>query len=99
MTCKLIGALIRAGVYTTWVQNRLVQAAYYRDWVAMDRYLRQSVFLADINNEGSVWNATYATNMRKLNKLILLMFNNDTMVVPKETAVRSFKMSVSKKKI
>lgn len=30
-TCKLMRSMVRSGVYTDYIQNRIVQAQYYRD--------------------------------------------------------------------
>jgi len=35
-------------------------------------------------------NASYKTNFEKLNSLVLVMFENDTMVEPRETEVSLF---------
>ena len=44
-----------------------------------------SGFLADINNERAVKNSTYRDNMLALSRLIMIKFEQDTMVVPKES--------------
>lgn len=30
-TCKLMRSMVHSGVYTDYVQNRIIQAQYYRD--------------------------------------------------------------------
>lgn len=44
----------------------------------------KSIFLSDINNEVFV-NKTYAQNLNKLDHLVLVKFDNDTIVQPRET--------------
>lgn len=66
------------------MQNHLVQATYWHDPFHEDKYRKHSTFLADINNELNV-NQTYIDNLRRLNRLVLVKFANDTIVVPKES--------------
>ena len=49
--CDRVDDLLRIGVYVPFVQNHLAQANYYRDPLHLDLYLKNDVFLADINNE------------------------------------------------
>lgn len=44
-------------------------------------------FLKDINNEGSTRNELYGKNMAMLERFVMYMFEKDTVVVPKESAV------------
>ncbi|KAK7792342.1 hypothetical protein R5R35_013826 [Gryllus longicercus] len=82
--CNYIRKLLNYGAYVGWVQNTLVQAEYWHDPLDEEKYRSSSIFLADINNERNV-NQTYVQNLLKLNNLVLVMFNNDTIVQPKET--------------
>ena len=68
------------------VQSRFVPAQYFRDPVELEEYIENSNFLADINNERPFKNEAYKENMKKLEKFAMFMFENDTMVVPKESA-------------
>ena len=51
----------------------------------MKRYLEKSNFLADLNNENE-YNENYYKRMSNLTSLVLIKFNNDTMIYPPETA-------------
>ena len=62
----------------------MVQAEYWHDPRKEDEYKQKSVFLADINNERAK-NKTYIKNLLKLKNFIMIKFNNDTIVEPKET--------------
>jgi len=84
--CKGAMALLKGNAWTSLVQNRLVPAQYYRNPAEYDKYLEYSNFLADINNERSYKNPKYKENIEKLENLVLYMFEDDTTVVPKETA-------------
>ncbi|EOO01063.1 putative palmitoyl-protein thioesterase 1 protein [Phaeoacremonium minimum UCRPA7] len=84
--CKGAMALLKYNTWSGFVQNRLVPAQYYRDPLEYDQYLENSNFLADINNERVLKNVTYKENLAKLVNLVLYMFEEDTTVIPKETA-------------
>lgn len=84
--CLAVQKLIAAGAYMPWVRSNVVQAQYFKDPYNLDKYLAFNTFLADINNEREVKNPAYASNLASLNSLVLVMFGNDTVVVPKESA-------------
>ncbi|TPX38257.1 palmitoyl[protein] hydrolase [Synchytrium microbalum] len=86
ITCQVARGLIGRGAYLSFVQERVVQAQYYKNPKELEFYLKASIFLADINNERDVKEPSYAVNMESLNKLVMVQFLNDTTVVPKETA-------------
>jgi len=67
-----------------WVQDSLVQAEYWHDPIKELDYIKGSNFLADINNE-RVINTNYRENLLKLKNFVMVMFTNDTMVIPKES--------------
>lgn len=83
--CKGEEALLKGSTWTSFVQNRLIPAQYYRNPLDYDNYLLYSNFLADINNERDVKNKTYAENMAKLENFVMYLFADDTTVVPKES--------------
>lgn len=68
------------------MQTRLVPAQYFRKEEELEKYLESSNFLADLNNERKIKNATYRENMMKLEKFAMFMFEDDTAVIPKESA-------------
>jgi len=84
--CNLVRNAARAGVYNEWAQKNLVQAQYYRDPAQLARYLEFNHFLTSINNELQRKNATYATNLKQLDALVLVLFEQDSTVVPKESS-------------
>ncbi|KAI8825926.1 palmitoyl protein thioesterase [Fimicolochytrium jonesii] len=85
-TCTLARALLLKGAYLHWVQRRVVQAQYYKDMKNEEAYLEKNIFLPDLNNEKGVKNEGYKKNLMSLNKLVLIMFESDQTVVPKETS-------------
>lgn len=68
-----------------WVQDLLVQAEYWHDPLNEKAYQKKSIFLADINNE-YVQNAAYKKNLLKLDNLVLVKFEADSMVEPPVTS-------------
>jgi palmitoyl-protein thioesterase len=84
--CKGAMALLGFGKWSGFVQSRLVPAQYYRDPEDYANYVDHSNFLADINNERELKNQTYKDNIAKLANFVMIMFEDDTTVIPKETA-------------
>lgn len=84
--CKGAMALLIAGAWSPTVQSRLVPAQYYRPPNEFEKYLESSNFLADINNERRLKNVEYKKNLAKLVNFVMYMFEDDTTVIPKETA-------------
>ncbi|XP_015180874.1 PREDICTED: palmitoyl-protein thioesterase 1 [Polistes dominula] len=82
--CYFFRKLLSSAAYTDFVQESLIQAGYWHDSTKTDEYKNKSRFLADINNELHI-NETYKSNLKKLKSLVLVMFENDTIVQPKET--------------
>uniref|UniRef100_D2SNX5 Palmitoyl-protein thioesterase 1 n=1 Tax=Heliothis virescens TaxID=7102 RepID=D2SNX5_HELVI len=83
-TCDYIRQLLNYAAYENWVQNSLVQATYWHDPLDDETLHPQSIFLSDINNEIMV-NKTYIQNLNNLDHFVLVKFDNDTIVQPRET--------------
>ncbi|KAF5007153.1 hypothetical protein FDECE_6506 [Fusarium decemcellulare] len=84
--CKGAMALLRYNVWSSFVQRQLVPAQYYRDPEDYDNYLEYSNFLADINNERELKNEKYKANIASLTNFVMWMYQDDTMVIPKESS-------------
>jgi palmitoyl-protein thioesterase len=84
--CRSRTALLTSGTWTSLAQSRLVPAQYFRDPAHLDKYLQQSNFLADINNERTFKNSVYRTNLASLKNFAMYLFSEDETVVPKESA-------------
>jgi len=82
--CEIIDKLITHVAYAGWVQKFLVQAEYWHDPFRNEEYIGKSVFLADINNERGI-NGSYKENLQKLENLVLVRFEDETIVQPKES--------------
>lgn len=87
LICRAVDAIVsHAGVYSSFVQDHLAQANYYRDAANLGEYRSGAHFLPYINNEvKGQENATYKENFKSLEKLVLVMAEDDTMVHPKES--------------
>lgn len=88
--CKGAMGLLRSNTWSTFIQGRLVPAQYYRSTnqttgLANDEYLQYSNFLADVNNEREVKNATYARRLAALENFVMYVFEDDKAVIPKES--------------
>ena len=77
---------LRKVAYSKFAQKNVVPAQYFRDGMNLEKYLRQSSFISDINNEKTNWNRDYADRMKTLKKLVLIMYQNDSVLVPRESA-------------
>lgn len=63
----------------------LPYTAWHGDRQNYSLYLKNNIFLADINNERAVKNATYKTHMTALNTYALLYSTTDMIVVPRSS--------------
>lgn len=88
--CDLARKLLNYGAYTDFVQRNLVQAQYWHDPLAENLYREKSLFLADINNERLPRNNSYKNNLVNLNRLVMVKFNQDSMVDPPESEIFGF---------
>ncbi|KAK9239404.1 Alpha/Beta hydrolase protein [Lipomyces kononenkoae] len=84
--CRRRNAFLKTQAYSRYAQESITVAQYYRNPDQYDEYLERSGFLADINNERTAKNATYASNLSSLEELVLYLFTEDETVVPKESA-------------
>jgi palmitoyl-protein thioesterase len=84
--CKGAMALLRFNTWSSFVQSRLVPAQYYRDPAEYQAYLDGSTYLADINNEREIKNQQYKKNLASLTKFVMFLFEDDTLVHPRESA-------------
>lgn len=89
--CHAMQVLLEKGAFSYWVRDHSIQAQYFKPALPFDEiYLEKSQFLADINNERPEKNTTYARNLGSLSKLVLVQFDKDITVVPKESSHFAF---------
>jgi palmitoyl-protein thioesterase len=86
--CEIVNLVADKLVYSSWAQDWIAPAGYFRDVNEYTEYEKKSVFLPALNNEHS---STAYSDLRKdqfssVNSVLLGMFSEDTMIYPKETA-------------
>lgn len=85
--CKLFDSLIRLGVYSPFVQNHLAPSGYVKIPNDLAAYYKGSLFLPKLNNEIPLnRNETYKKRLESLNHLVLIMFQQDVVLIPPQTA-------------
>ncbi|XP_074303951.1 uncharacterized protein LOC141638437 isoform X2 [Silene latifolia] len=85
--CKLADTLIKSEVYSDYIQAHLAPSGYLKIPNNMDGYLDKCRFLPKLNNEiPGERNSTYKKRFSSLENLVLIMFEHDTVLVPKETS-------------
>ncbi|XP_011167607.1 palmitoyl-protein thioesterase 1 [Solenopsis invicta] len=82
--CNYMRRMLHFGAYLWYIQNSLIQASYWHDPLQEDEYRKKNLFIAEINNE-IINNTEYKNNLQKLQALVLVKFENDSMVEPVET--------------
>lgn len=84
--CKMVQRMLGLGAYLPWIRSHVVQAQYFKDPYHYEKYLANSQFLADINNERKQKQQQYKDNILSLEQLVLVRFSEDVLVVPKDSA-------------
>ncbi|KAH6829864.1 alpha/beta-Hydrolases superfamily protein [Perilla frutescens var. hirtella] len=85
--CIIADNLIKSEIYSDYVQAHLAPSGYLKLPNNIAGYLSKCSFLPKLNNElPSVRNATYKERFTKLQNLVLIMFEHDTVLIPKETS-------------
>lgn len=83
--CEKRNELIKSKIYSDYIQSNIIQAQYFRDVNNYDTYLEKSIFLKYVNNE-LFKNLEYYDRLISLNKFVMVMFDKDETLVPKESA-------------
>lgn len=83
--CELVRHMIKVGAYWPLVRKSVVQAQYYKDPFALSRYLEFNEFLKDLNND-VVINEDHRRRILRLNRVAMVMFADDNILVPKNSA-------------
>ncbi|KAJ3689904.1 hypothetical protein LUZ61_019068 [Rhynchospora tenuis] len=85
--CVIVDALIKSEIYSDYVQEHLAPSGYLKIPTQIDEYLKGCRFLPSLNNEkAEERNSTYKERFSSLQNLVLIMFENDKVLIPKETA-------------
>ncbi|XP_063363413.1 palmitoyl-protein thioesterase 1-like [Cydia amplana] len=83
-TCSAMQELLEFAAYHSMTQNAIIPATYWHDPLREDEYKKKSIFLADINNEQHI-NELYRRNFKKLQHFVMVKFENDSVVEPRES--------------
>ncbi|XP_015889485.3 uncharacterized protein LOC107424251 isoform X2 [Ziziphus jujuba] len=85
--CILVDSLIKLEIYSDYVQEHLAPSGYLKIPTDIAGYIEGCKFLPKLNNEiVNKRNATYKERFVSLENLILIMFEDDTILIPKETS-------------
>ncbi|XP_042454667.1 palmitoyl-protein thioesterase 1-like [Zingiber officinale] len=85
--CLILGNLIKSPIYSDYVQDHLAPSGYIKIPTDIPKYMEKCKFLPKLNNENSTErNSTYKTRFTSLQNLVLIKFENDTVLVPRETS-------------
>ncbi|PIM99351.1 Palmitoyl protein thioesterase [Handroanthus impetiginosus] len=83
--CILVDVLIQFAIYSDFVQEHLAPASYIKIPTDIDAYREKCKFLPKLNNE-IYKNSTYKNRFASLDNLVLIKFEHDEVLVPKETS-------------
>ncbi|CAM8935494.1 hypothetical protein QQ045_012910 [Rhodiola kirilowii] len=87
LMCILVDALIKLGIYSDYVQDHLAPSGYLKIPTDIAAYEKGCKFLPKLNNEiAGERNSTYKERFSSLENLVLIMFEHDTVLIPKETS-------------
>nr|DAD47693.1 TPA_asm: hypothetical protein HUJ06_017630 [Nelumbo nucifera] len=85
--CVLVDSLIRLEIYSDYVQAHLAPSGYLKIPTEIPAYLEGCKFLPKLNNElPTARNSTYKERFCSLENLVLIMFEHDTILIPRETS-------------
>ncbi|KAK7406297.1 hypothetical protein VNO78_07920 [Psophocarpus tetragonolobus] len=85
--CIIADKLIKGEVYSDYIQEHLAPSGYLKLPNAIPDYLVNCRFLPMLNNEiPEKRNSTYKERFSSLQNLVLIMFEHDTVLIPKETS-------------
>ncbi|KAK3195168.1 hypothetical protein Dsin_026478 [Dipteronia sinensis] len=85
--CLLADSLMTLGIYSKYVQEHFAPSGYIKIPTDISAYLKGCEFLPQLNNEiAGTRNSTYKERFASLENLVLIMFEQDSILIPKETA-------------
>ncbi|KAL1200601.1 hypothetical protein V5N11_019794 [Cardamine amara subsp. amara] len=85
--CVIAEALMKLEIYNDFIQDHIAPSGYVKIPGDISKYLEHSKYLPKLNNERpDERNSTFKDRFTNLHNLVLVMFQNDTTLIPKETA-------------
>ncbi|KAG1354392.1 putative palmitoyl-protein thioesterase 1 [Cocos nucifera] len=83
----LVDDLIKSEIYSDYIQAHLAPSGYLKIPTEIPAYLEGCRFLPKLNNEiPSERNSTYKERFSSLQTLVLIMFEQDSVLIPRETS-------------
>ncbi|KAK7394555.1 hypothetical protein VNO78_15086 [Psophocarpus tetragonolobus] len=87
LVCTLIDVVLQLGIYSPLAQQILAPSGYVKMPIDIAGYIRGCRFLPKLNNEiVNERNSSYRQRFASIQNLILIMFEQDKVIIPKETA-------------
>ncbi|KFK24041.1 hypothetical protein AALP_AAs42697U000100 [Arabis alpina] len=85
--CDIAEAMMKLEVYNDFVQDHIAPSGFVKIPGEMSKYLKHSKYLPKLNNERpDERNSTFKDRFASLHNLVLVMFEDDTTLIPKETS-------------
>ncbi|CAN7056607.1 unnamed protein product [Brassica oleracea var. botrytis] len=85
--CAIAEDILKLEIYNDFVQDHIAPSGYVKIPGEMTKYLEHSQYLPKLNNERpDERNSTFKDRFTSLHNLVLVMFQNDTTLIPKETS-------------
>ncbi|AEE80048.1 putative palmitoyl-protein hydrolase [Arabidopsis thaliana] len=84
--CIMLDSMIKAEIYSDYMQEHLAPSGFLKIPTDIAGYMEGCRFLPKLNNELPVKNSTYKERFSSLENLVLIMFEHDTILIPKETS-------------
>jgi len=88
--CELARQLLAAAVYDPDLQDIVAPAQYWRDPFNHTEFINRSKFLSDLNNMKEEKNAEYKRIITSLEIFVMIMWEDDTTIIPKESSLFGF---------
>ncbi|XP_016499403.1 uncharacterized protein LOC107818009 isoform X4 [Nicotiana tabacum] len=85
LLCILADSLLKLAIYSNFVQEHLAPAGYIKIPTDIADYRKGCKFLPVVNNEVH-GNSTFKKRFASLENLVLIMFEKDEILVPKQTS-------------
>ncbi|KAJ7961999.1 palmitoyl-protein thioesterase 1-like [Quillaja saponaria] len=87
LICMFLDLLMELEIYSNYVQEHLAPSGYIKIPTDIKCYLKGCKFLPKLNNEiNGMRNSTYKERFASLQNLVLIMFEQDAVLIPKETS-------------
>ncbi|CDY64683.1 palmitoyl-protein thioesterase 1 [Brassica rapa] len=85
--CEIADELIKSDIYSDFIQDHLAPSGYLKIPTEMKKYLESSKYLPKLNNEiPNQRNSTYKERFASLHNLVLIKFEDDKVIVPKDSS-------------